>query len=300
MIERFLDFIALEKGYSNHTQTAYKKNLLEFKLFLTQFTDTIDLDEVDHQDIRDWMVHLSEIKKNSSRTINRKVSVLKSYYKFLLQINHIEKSPVKKIKFINTSRKIPLPFTKDEMNQALEPTYFQNDSHGVLKRTIIALLYFTGIRRNELVSIQLENLHLDSKYVKVFGKRSKERFVPLIDQAVDMLQQYVDWRKEIDSLSSHLFIKENGQKISESFVYRAVTDYFSLVSTKQNRSPHLIRHSFASHLLDEGADLNAIKDLMGHQSVSSTEAYTHSSIASLKKVYRSAHPREKNNHYHEY
>ncbi len=293
MIERFLDFIAVEKGYSKHTQIAYRKNLLEFKLYLNLFTNTTDLDEVNYQDVRDWMVHLSEIKENTSRTINRKVSVLRSYYKFLIQINHIEKSPVKKIKFINTSKKIPLPFTKDEMNRVLEPTHFKNDPHGVLKRTIIALLYYTGIRRNELVSIQEENLHLNAKYVKVFGKRSKERLVPLVGEAIHLLQLYVDWRKEVGSASPFLFIKKNGQKISESFVYRTINDYFNLVSTKQNRSPHLIRHSFASHLLDEGADLNAIKDLMGHQSVSSTEIYTHTSIASLKKVYQLAHPREK-------
>ncbi len=300
MIERFLDFIAIEKGYSNHTQTAYKKNLFEFKLFLTQFTDKIELDQVNHQNVRDWVIYLSENKKNSSRTINRKVSALKSFYKFLLQINRISKSPIKKIKLINTPKKIPLPFTKDELNQVLEERHFKNDSHGILKCTIIALLYYTGIRRSELVSIELENLYLDSNSVKVYGKRNKERLVPLIQQAKDQLEKYIDWRNQINSLSSYFFIKKNGQKISESFVYRTVWDYFSLVSTKKNRNPHLIRHSFASHLLDEGADLNAIKDLMGHQSVSSTEIYTHSSIASLKKVYKTTHPREKNNHYYEH
>ncbi|MCY4561745.1 MAG: tyrosine-type recombinase/integrase [Flavobacteriaceae bacterium] len=292
LINRFIDYINVEKGYSHHTMVAYNKNLEEFKEFISGFTSCAELYKVEHHHIRDWIIHLRTKKGNSQGTINRKVSALRSFYKFLQKTKLIETYPLTKIHQLKASKKIQVPFSKEEMNQILDPSLFNKDSLGVLKYTIIALLYFTGIRRTELISLQLTDLHIESKYIKVKGKRNRERIVPLVESAIHIIKEYLIWRNSLEPLHSNIFINANGQKISQSFVYRTVCNYFSLVSTKQNRSPHIIRHSFASHLLGAGADLNAIKDLLGHQSIATTQLYTHSSIDSLKKVYQSAHPRE--------
>ncbi len=293
-INSFLDYILLEKKSSLHTQKAYQSNLEEFQLFLISQGGTAGLEEVTYSEIRSWIVFLIQ-KGNTTRTVNRKVSVLRSYYKFLMRTGAIARSPLKEHKALKTAKQVQLPFSQDEVSQLLNSDHFPDSYTGVLQKTLLSLFYYTGIRRSELIELKLLNIDLSQGLMKVLGKRNKERLIPLLPEIKAQLQLLLD-RQEEDGLlrdQGLFFITEQGVKLTDSFVYQTVNDYFSIVSTKTKKSPHVLRHSFATHLLDRGADLNAIKDLLGHSSIAATQHYTHSSMAKIKEVYKNTHPREK-------
>ena len=293
-INSFLDYILLEKKSSLHTQKAYQSNLEEFQLFLISQGGTAGLEEVTYSEIRSWIVFLIQ-KGNTTRTVNRKVSVLRSYYKFLMRTGAIARSPLKEHKALKTAKQVQLPFSQDEVSQLLNSDHFPDSYTGVLQKTLLSLFYYTGIRRSELIELKLLNIDLSQGLMKVLGKRNKERLIPLLPEIKAQLQLLLD-RQEEDGLLREqglFFITEQGVKLTDSFVYQTVNDYFSIVSTKTKKSPHVLRHSFATHLLDRGADLNAIKDLLGHSSIAATQHYTHSSMAKIKEVYNNTHPREK-------
>ena len=293
-INSFLDYILLEKKSSLHTQKAYQSNLEEFQLFLISQGGTAGLEEVTYSEIRSWIVFLIQ-KGNTTRTVNRKVSVLRSYYKFLMRTGAIARSPLKEHKALKTAKQVQLPFSQDEVSQLLNSDHFPDSYTGVLQKTLLSLFYYTGIRRSELIELKLLNIDLSQGLMKVLGKRNKERLIPLLPEIKAQLQLLLD-RQEEDGLLREqglFFITEQGVKLTDSFVYQTVNDYFSIVSTKTKKSPHVLRHSFATHLLDRGADLNAIKDLLGHSSIAATQHYTHSSMAKIKEVYKNTHPREK-------
>ena len=291
-IKSFISYISLEKKYSNNTRIAYQGNLDEFHKFCIEKYDIQNIEKVEYTIIRSWIVFLIE-SGNTNRTVNRKISVLRSYYKFLLKTGTIKISPLKKHKPLKESKKINVPFTVKEISDVLDGNYFSTDYNGHLERSIITLLYYTGIRRIELITLKLTNLDLNTHKIKVLGKRNKERLIPLLPEAVSCMRTYLKYRKELNKIidNKFLFLSELGNKLKDAFVYKTVNNYFSKVSTKVKRSPHMLRHSFATHLLDNGADLNAVKELLGHESIAATQVYTHTSMEQIKKIYSDSHPR---------
>jgi len=292
-IDRFLEYICLEKKYSVHTQKAYEQNLREFSAFCAENFEMEHIEEVDYGCIRNWIIALTQ-KKNTSRTINRKISVLRSYYKFLLKTETITLSPLKFHRPLKTSQKISVPFSEEEVGRILRGDLFSSDYEGILQKTIIALLYYTGMRRQELIDLKTTSVDFSSQRLKVFGKRNKERMIPLLPEAVDTLRFYLSEKSRLEGVDTDCFFcLSSGQKLNEGFVYQTVNHYFSRVSTKSKKSPHMLRHSFATHLLNNGADLNAVKELLGHESVAATQVYTHSSLKHIQEIYAKAHPRGK-------
>ena len=291
-IKSFISYISLEKKYSNNTRFAYQGNLDEFHKFCIEKYDIQNIEKVEYTIIRSWIVFLIE-SGNTNRTVNRKISVLRSYYKFLLKTGTIKISPLKKHKPLKESKKINVPFTVKEISDVLDGNYFSTDYNGHLERSVITLLYYTGIRRVELITLKLTNLDLNTHKIKVLGKRNKERLIPLLPEAISCMRTYLKYRKELNKIidDKFLFLSELGNKLKDAFVYKTVNNYFSKVSTKVKRSPHMLRHSFATHLLDNGADLNAVKELLGHESIAATQVYTHTSMEQIKKIYSDSHPR---------
>ena len=293
-IQSFSDYLLLEKNYSKLTLKAYLKDIQDFSDFIASEFDSNSITNVNYQQIRSWIVLLVD-NGISNRSINRKISSLNTYYKFLLKIEDIEVNPLTKHKALKTSKKIQVPFSEEEIKTVLQELNFDTDFEGLRNRLIIELFYATGMRRIELVQLKLSDVDINNKNLKVLGKRNKERFIPLLPSVVDTLKSYIIVRNELNIIQdeSYLFLTKKGVKIYETLVYRIINDYFSDASTKVKRSPHILRHSFATHLLNQGANLNAVKELLGHSSLAATQVYTHNSIAELKKVYSKAHPRSK-------
>ncbi|TXE15761.1 tyrosine-type recombinase/integrase [Psychroserpens burtonensis] len=290
----FSDYLLLEKNYSPLTLKAYLFDLQAFQKFIVLEFQENTIDDVNYQQIRNWIVSLVE-SGISNRSINRKSSSLNTYYKFLLKINTITVNPLNKHKALKVSKKIQVPFSEGELHQVLDELNSVTDFEGLRNRLIIELFYATGIRRIELVQLRLSDVDMSNRTLKVLGKRNKERLIPLLDSVIKTIETYLGQRNDLEIIvdDSCLFLTKKGVKIYETLVYRIINDYFSKVSTKVKRSPHILRHSFATHLLNQGANLNAVKELLGHSSLAATQIYTHSSIAELKKVYTNTHPRSK-------
>ncbi|WP_417856414.1 tyrosine-type recombinase/integrase [Xanthomarina gelatinilytica] len=293
-LNAFLDYLLLEKKYSKLTIHAYQKDIVEFSGFIGLEYGNNSIDTVNYSQIRSWIVSLVE-KGISNRSINRKVSALNSYYKFLLKTESIQINPLAKHKALKTSKKIQVPFSETEIATVLDDINYANDFEGVRNKLIIELFYSTGIRRMELIELKLKDIDFSNKTLKVLGKRNKERYVPLLNMVMESLNVYLGFRNQLENITDKevLFLTKNGVKIYETLVYRIINEYFSLASSKVKKSPHILRHSFATHLLNQGADLNAVKELLGHSSLAATQVYTHNSIAELKKVYLNTHPRSK-------
>ncbi len=294
-VKAFLDYLNLEKNYSKHTILAYAKDIEMFQEFLTDNHDSEDLTKVGYSEIRQWIVELVN-SGISNRTINRKISSLNTYYKFLLRIKQIQTNPLKQHKALKVGKKVQLPFSEQELKDVLENSIEVNDFESARDYLIIELFYATGIRRVELINIKLSDIDFSNKQLKVLGKRNKERYIPIIDSLIVSLKDYVEYRNSLLSITDKdfLFLTKKGLKVYEMLVYRIINKYFSEASSKAKCSPHVLRHSFATHLLNQGADLNAVKELLGHTSLAATQVYTHNSIEELKKVYAKSHPRNLN------
>ncbi|WP_325449313.1 tyrosine-type recombinase/integrase [Gelidibacter sp.] len=292
----FSDYLLHEKNYSELTVKAYLTDLGAFSRYVGDEYDSSTIQDVNYSQIRSWIVSLVKLDI-SNRSINRKVSSLNSYFKFLMKTEAIEANPLSKHKALKTTKKVQIPFSQNEMDEVIQILELETDFEGLRNRLIVELFYATGIRRIELIQINLKDLDLSNRTLKVLGKRNKERFVPLIDSVVLTANKYIQLRNELEIIedSEYLFLTKKGLKIYETLVYRVINEYFSMASSKVKKSPHILRHSFATHLLNQGADLNAVKELLGHSSLAATQVYTHNSIAELKKVYANAHPRSKNN-----
>lgn len=292
----FSEYLLHEKNYSALTVKAYLTDLESYSEFVNREYDVDSIQNVNYPQIRSWIVFLVE-QKISNRSINRKISALNSYFKFLIKTETIQANPLSKHKALKTDKKVQIPFSPKEMEEVIDILAKESDFEGVRNRLIVELFYATGIRRIELIQIKLKDLDLGNKTLKVLGKRNKERFVPLIDSVVTTAHNYMQLRNELEIITDdeYLFLTKRGLKVYETLVYRIINEYFSQASYKVKKSPHILRHSFATHLLNQGADLNAVKELLGHSSLAATQIYTHNSIAELKKVYAHAHPRSKNN-----
>lgn len=291
-LQAYQDYLIKEKNYSHLTLRAYLNDILSFKSYLDQYS--ISLEEAIYSNIRDWIVLLMEQNK-STISINRKISALKSYYKFLLKIKQISTNPLQKHKSLKIAKKVQIPFSENEINEVFSLNDFSNDFEGIRNRFILELFYTTGIRRAELINLKVNSLDKMLKIIRVMGKRNKERIIPLLECTLNLFEKYIEQRNNLKQIqdAEYLILSKRGNKVSESFVYRLINDYFKTVSKKEKKSPHVLRHSFATHLLNNGADLNSVKKLLGHVSLSSTQIYTHSSLTELKKIYKEAHPRNK-------
>lgn len=289
----FQEYLLREKNYSPLTVKAYSDDLKSFQSFLKSKFDVDVLEEVSYGQIRSWIVMLSD-NGISNRSINRKISSLKTFYKFLLKIKEIDNSPLAKHRSLKTLQKVQIPFSEKEL-QAVFDMPFENNFKEVRDRLIIELFYSTGIRRAELIGLKLVDFDVSLNTIKVLGKRNKERILPLLNSVVPLTKQYLAFRSDLEVIedADSFFLTEKGRKLYKTLVYRVINDYFSVVSEKVKKSPHVLRHSFATHLLNNGADLNSVKELLGHSSLASTQIYVNSSLSELKKVYANAHPRNK-------
>lgn len=288
-VTSFLDYLLLEKHYSSNTVKAYKADLLAFKSFCIEEFEDDKIEFIHYNYIRSWIVKLSD-EGVTSRSINRKISSLKAFYKFLQKIDVITVNPLNKHKALKTKKDIQTPFSKNEVESVLA-NVIAEDFVSVRNKLIIEVLYSTGIRRAELINIKELDVDLTSNKLKVLGKRNKERLLPLLPIVVETLKKYLKLKKEFGFVSQYLFLTEKGNKLYETLVYRVINSYFGMVSTKVKKSPHVLRHTFATELLNQGADLNSVKELLGHSSLASTQVYTHNNLEQLKQVFNKAHPR---------
>jgi integrase/recombinase XerC len=290
-ITSFLTYLELEKNYAAHTLTAYRNDLENFQAFCLEVFQEDDLGSVSYSLIRSWIVQLLE-QGNSTKTINRKISSLRSYYKYLMRSEQIEKSPLDEHRPLKVQKNVQVPFSQKEMHQVLDPNLYPDSPLGTLQRVLITTLYYTGMRRTELIHLLDRDVSLDNRTIKVVGKRNKERLIPVLQSLQKHLLDYRITRADaVDTHGRYFFRSIAGKKLSEHFVYETVNTYLNKVSSKAKKSPHMLRHSFATHLLDNGADLNAVKELLGHDSIAATQHYTHSSMREIKAVYQKAHPR---------
>lgn len=292
LISNFSDYLSKEKNFSNNTVVAYVRDVDTFKNFCFENHNLKNISKVPYSIIRDWIINLSE-KKLSALTINRKISSLSKFYDFLIKIQEIKSSPLQNHKRLKFQKKIIIPFSEDEVLKVID--VFSNNFEGKRNLLIVDMLYSTGIRREELINIKINDLQLNQNLIKVLGKRNKERLVPLIIDLKKRIEEYLIYRKEIKTNFPFLFITKTGRKIGPSLVYRVVKNYFSKVSTKVKTSPHVLRHSFATHMLNNGADINSIKEIMGHSSLASTQIYTKIKLPKIINDYKKNHPRERKN-----
>ena len=290
LITSFLEYLSLEKKYSVHTIKAYKRDLISFQNFCIESYQQEKISDINYSQIRSWIVDLVE-SKVSNRSVNRKISSLKSFYKYLQKIKIIQNNPLSSHKALKTSKKIQVPFSIKEVNEVLSNIVTEDSFESTRNKLIVALFYSTGMRRTELIQLKMNSINFLEKQLKVIGKRNKERLLPLLPSVLKSMHNYIKQRDLIDTSEDYLFLTSKGNKLYETLVYRIINNYFSNVSSKLKKSPHILRHSFASHMLNEGADLNSVKELLGHSSLASTQVYTHNSLEQLKKVYKQAHPR---------
>ncbi len=294
--QAYADYLLKEKNYSLLTVRAYCDDVASFEKFILDRDADAVLETVNYSQIRSWIVFLVE-QGISNASVNRKVSSLKSFYKFLLRSKQIKVNPLQQHKSLKTERKVQVPFSEKELQDVVDKIEYPDDFEGVRNRLIVELFYTTGIRRAELIALKLNSYDAGTKTLRVLGKRNKERILPVLGCTSELINLYLEKRKGLEVIASPevLILNNRGNKLSESFVYRLINCYFSVVSGKVKKSPHILRHTFATHLLNNGADLNSVKELLGHASLASTQVYTHSSLAELKKVYGQAHPRNRNN-----
>jgi len=290
-LSNFFDYLSKEKKFSNNTIIAYKNDIDTFCLFCKLEHGIKDISRVRYSIVRSWVISLSDLNL-SPLTINRKISSLSKYYDFLIKIEKIKESPTKNHKRLKVQKKIIIPFSEEEVFTVID--IFENNFEGKRDLLIIDTLYSTGIRRDELIKMKINDVFLNESMIKVHGKRNKERLVPMLPSLIKRMNDYFNYRSNISSIKENVFITSKGAQIGPSLVYRIVKKYFSKVSTKVKASPHVLRHSFATHLLNNGADINSIKEILGHSSLASTQIYTKIKMPKIISDYKNNHPREKN------
>nr|WP_315174234.1 tyrosine-type recombinase/integrase [uncultured Flavobacterium sp.] len=288
----FRDYLVLEKNYSLHTQKAYCDDVDSFETFLDEASFEVALEKVEYFQIRSWVVFLVDARL-SNVSVNRKIASLKAFYKFLLKTKQISANPLVKHCALKVPKNVQIPFSEKEMNSLGDSFYECLEFDELRNKLMIEMFYATGMRRSELIDLKFKDVSVGGATIKVLGKRNKERVMPLLSSLVDLVELYVSKRSNLRIIEDFdfFFLNSKGLKLSQSFVYRTINSYFSAVSEKVKKSPHILRHTFATHMLNNGADLNSIKELLGHSSLASTQVYTNSSLAELKKVYKEAHPR---------
>ncbi len=290
--ESFINYIRYEKRYSPHTIRSYHNDLTQFMTYLSSIKKTSDETAADYKDIRSWIVYLME-NNITPRSVNRKITTLKSYYKYLMRQQIITCNPMDKVLPPKSGKRLPGFVEQEKMDILLDNVDFGEDFKGVRNRLLIDVLYITGMRLSELINLTYHSIQLDDQSIKVLGKRSKERIIPFNPAYVQIFRDYIELKEKTFPNAGHdyFFVTDKGQPLYEKFVYRVVNKYLRFVTTMEKRSPHILRHTFATHMLNRGADLNAIKEILGHSNLSATQIYTHTTFEKLKAIYKQAHPR---------
>ena len=287
----FIRYLRFEKRYSSHTLTAYEQDLAQFDQYLTTEFGAVDLPDITHFHLRGWLAGMKNAK-TTARTINRKMSSVNSYYKYLLKHGHATKNPVKQLHAQRLPERLPVYLKEQETELLLEETQFEEGFKGFTDRLICELLYSTGMRRNELLELKETDVEWSLKQIRILGKGNKERLVPVSGAQLATLREYIAEKHKLGLVSStNLLNMESGKPLYAAYIYRVVKKYIGSVSTQQKKSPHVLRHTFATHLLNNGANIQAIKDLLGHSSLAATQIYTHNNIDKLKEIHKLNHPR---------
>ncbi len=292
MVSYFLQHIKYEKRLSHHTVTAYEGDLKQFSAFLLFQYEFKEPEKADFQMVRSWIVALVD-EKIENRSINRKIATLRTFYNFFLRHKVITTDPMLKIKALKTDKTLPKYVEEKPMENLLDDIEFSDDFSGLRDKLVLELLYGTGMRLAELIGLKITDLNLYNNTLMVLGKRNKQRIIPVNKSLVEAIKKYLTFRTDItdDNTNTYLIVTDSGTQAYPMFIQRLVKKYLSLVTSLEQRSPHILRHTFATHLLNRGADLNAIKDLLGHTSLAATQVYTHNSIEKLKAVFKQAHPK---------
>jgi integrase/recombinase XerC len=289
--ESFINYLTFEKRNSSHTVTAYKKDLDQFVHFCTEMVGVFNVKGTDNRLVRSWIVHLME-QKYTPRSVSRKVSTIKAFYKFLMKNDVVEINPAVNLTLPKIRKKLPNFVEEEQVHHLLDDGWFTEDFTGIRDKLIITLLYGTGIRRSELLKLKERDFDMKECLIKVLGKRQKERVIPYPRSINLLLEQYISARNyEIGPSPEALLTTDKGTPVYEKLVYRVVTEYMEKVTSLEKKSPHVLRHSYATHLLNRGADLNAVKELLGHSNLSATQIYTHTTFEKLHQIYKQAHPR---------
>jgi integrase/recombinase XerC len=286
----FIDYLKYEKRYSIHTVTSYKNDLLQFLAFVSQDKATLTITEINYQHVRAWVSELIK-HKIAARSVNRKLSSLKSFFKYLQRQQVVEINPLSKISGPKTPKRLPVFVDEHQMKDLFSDVEFEEGFNGQRDKLILDILYQTGIRRSELTHLKEVDIDLFNSTIKVLGKRNKERILPISISLKRNLETYLRVKQELNLSNHMLLVSEKGKTLSDQAVYRSVKKYLAQVTTINKKSPHILRHTFATHLLNNGADINAVKELLGHANLSATQIYTHNTIDKLKKSYKQAHPR---------
>jgi len=287
LVHDFINYLKIEKRFSGHTLVAYEKDLTQFFEF-GSFSSLEDVKSVRSSLIRSWIVDLIDHKINT-RSVNRKLSSLRSFFKWVKKNGWIQDNPLAKISGPKTSKKLPQFAKESELSKSTAETYFTNDFDGVRDHLMIEFFYQTGMRLSELINLKLSDV--SDKTLRVIGKRNKERIIPISEELLRLYQNYFTLRSTIRPSDENVFVLNNGNKLYPKFVYRRINNYLSSVTSLDKCSPHVLRHTFATHMLNNGAGLETLKDLLGHANLSATQVYTHNSFAQLNAIYSQAHPR---------
>ncbi len=293
MLESFLKYIEFEKRYSQHTVNSYQSDLEKFYEFLELEHQTNQIQDINHALIRSWIIFLSE-SGQSARTINRKIAALKSYFKFLVKRDIIQENPATRLKPLKVEKKLPSFVRESEMDELLDRSQFSDDFAGTRDQLVIELLYSTGMRLSELINLKYDDINFFENNIKVLGKRNKERVIPISPFIVKLIKDYSMKGEEymgVANKGNYLILTDKGEQAYPVFIYRLIKKYLQKISHSEKKSPHVLRHTFATHLLNKGADLNAVKELLGHTNLAATQVYTHNSLDKLKKVFDQAHPK---------
>lgn len=288
MPENFLTYLKTEKRSSEHTIKSYENDLIQFFDFLEFKFEIKSIQKVDSPMVRSWIVSLVEEGREAS-TVNRKLSTIKAYCKYLLIVGELDKNPTLKVVAPKIKKRLPTFIDESKTEVLFDSELFSDDFSGQRDRLVLDILYQTGMRRIELINIEQKDI--SNGNVKVLGKRNKERYIPLSKELLSKIETYLSHKAKEGYNSTFLLLTDKGDKMYEKFVYNKVNHYLELVTTMKKKSPHVMRHTFATHMLNNGADLNAIKEILGHSSLAATQIYTHNSIEKLKKTYHQAHPR---------
>lgn len=291
IVDKYIDYLRYEKNYSSHTEISYYSDLIQFRDFIESHYRDIELETVDGDIVRAWIIFLMEAK-TSARSVNRKLSSLKSFYRYLQKMGSISISPLKKISGPKAKKPIPSFINYSDMEKVLNIETEDNDYESFRDKVILELFYVTGMRRAELIGLTDKDIDLYSGSIRVTGKRNKQRIIPVSKNTIALIDAYLEIRnKNFENQTVTFFVKKDGEPIYPMLIHRVVSSHLKWIPTLAKASPHVLRHSFATGMLNNGADINAVKELLGHSSLASTEIYTHTSFDELKKIYNKAHPR---------